>query len=198
MSIPSSFFPHTAYAEDQPFPYLILSTHVLSRGFQTGALFGSLAATYRHYSPRASTAIPRPSLSPNLIRSTGVGGVAGIALMVFGLEARMWGRERIEWEDRSWRLLENKGQVECDTFSAEGAVVGAGLVAWKQGLRASGWRMLAGGAGVGGLVGVLGYMGWRYGVKRGQWEEVAVKTLEEVNPVMPVIEGRGEGALGKE
>lgn len=33
----SELFPHTAYAEDQPFPYPTLTTHVLSRGFQSGA-----------------------------------------------------------------------------------------------------------------------------------------------------------------
>lgn len=110
----------------------------------------------------------------------------GIAFLAVGLEARMWGREHIEWQDRSWRLLENKGQLECDTSSAEGAVVGAGAVAWRQGFRQAGWRMLVGGAGLGGLAGVVGYMGWRYGVKGGKWEDAAVAVVEELNPAMPV------------
>lgn len=34
--------------------------------------------------------------------------------MAVAVPARMWGREEIEWQDRSWRLLENKGQVEWE------------------------------------------------------------------------------------
>ena len=100
----------------------------------------------------------------------------------------MWGRERIEWQDRSWRLLGNKGQVECDTFSAVMSVAGSGAVAWKEGVRGSRGNLvrIVGGAGVGGLLGVVGYMGWRYGVKRGKWEDAAKAVAEEVNPAMPV------------
>ena len=179
MSIPSAYFPHAAYAEDQPLSHLILATHVLSRGFQTGALLGPLIGTVRNVYNRRT--IPSGSV---LLRSSGYGGAVGVALMVVGLGARMWGREKIEWQDRSWRLLENKGQIECDTFSAEGAVAGAGLVAWRTGMQA-GWRMLLGGAGAGGLVGVVGYMGWRYGINGGQWGDAAVAVAEELNPTMP-------------
>lgn len=101
----------------------------------------------------------------------------------------MWGREEIEWQDRSWRLLENRGQVECDVFSAVGAVAGAGVVAgrgWRGMVGEAGWRGMVGGAGLGGLLGVVGYMGWRYGVKRGEWGEVVGKVVEEANPAMSV------------
>ena len=157
MSIPSAYFPHGAYAEDQTLSHLILATHVLSRGFQTGALFGPLIGTARHFYSRRT--IPSWSV---LLRSSGYGGAVGVAFVTVGLGVRMWGREKIEWQDRSWRLLENKGQIECDTFSAGGAIAGAGLVAWRAGTQA-GWRMLFGGAGAGGLVGVVGYMGGRFG-----------------------------------
>ena len=188
MSFPSAvFLPHPAYAEDQHLSRLILGTHVLSRGFQTGALFGSLVGTARHlYTHRTTTA-----LLPTLLRSSGTGGAIGVALMVVGLEARMWGREEIEWQDRSWRLLENKGQVECDTFSALGAVAGTGIVAARTGIRQAGWKMLVGGGGVGGLLGVVGYMGWRYGVKGGKWEDAVIAVAEEVNPAMPVEDAKG-------
>lgn len=192
MSVPSRFFPHPPYAEDQPLSKLILSTHVLSRGFQTGALFGALTGTVRHIYTRPTTT----TLLSALLRSSGVGGAIGIAFLAVGLEARMWGREHIEWQDRSWRLLENKGQVECDTFSAEGAIVGAGAVAWRQGFRQAGWRILVGGAGLGGLAGVVGYMGWRYGVKSGKWEDAALAVAEELNPAMPVDSGR-DGIIKK-
>ena len=189
MSIPTSFFPHPTYAEDQPLDHTILTVHVLSRGFQTGAIFGSLVGIGRHlYNRPAST-----TLLSSLLRSTGVGGVYGIAFMAVGLGVRMWGREKIEWQDRSWRLLENKGQVECDTFSAVGAIAGAGMVALRQNLRQAGWRALVGGAGLGGTMGVVGYMAWRYGVKGGKWDEAAVAVAEELNPAMPIKE---EGKSG--
>jgi len=188
MAIPTHYLAHPAYAEDQPHSHLILTTHCLSRGFQSGALFGSIFGTARHiYAHRTTTA-----LIPSLLRSTGVGGAIGVACMAVAVPARMWGREEIEWQDRSWRLLENKGQVECDAFSAVGAVAGAGEVAWRKGF---GWRALMGGAGLGGLVGVVGYMGWRYGYKRGEWEEAVVKVAEEINPAMPVEGKRKEEAI---
>lgn len=103
----------------------------------------------------------------------------------------MWGREKIEWQDRAWRLLENKGQVECDDFAAGGAVVGLLGAGWGMRGVGLGWRGVVGGAGVGSLVGVMGYMGWRYGVKRRQWEEAVEKAVEEVNPAMPVLDEKG-------
>ena len=85
----------------------------------------------------------------------------------------MWGREEIEWKDRSWRLLENKGQLEVDTWSAAG--VGAGTIAlvtssWGRG---AGWRVQVGSCGMGATVGMLGYMIWRHGIKGGKWEDEA-------------------------
>ena len=187
----SIFFPHTAYAEDQPLSHLILITHVLDRGFQTGALFGSLYGAARHVYLRRR-ALTAASIGPRVLRSAGIGGAVGIPTLALATAIRMWGREQIEWQDRSWRLLENKGQVECDTFATEGMVVGSAAVAWRHGLGSAGWRMLVGGAGLGSLVGVVGYMGWRYGVKGGKWEEAVEMVVEEVNPVMPVQAGKGE------
>lgn len=87
--------------------------------------------------------------------------------------------------------------MECDVYSAGGAVVGAGTVAVGErrgavaaarnggmvGGMVGGWR---------GVVGVVEYLGWRYGVKRGEWEEVVAKVRGEVNPGMPVVGKKGE------
>ena len=126
-----------------------------------------------------------------MLRSAGVGGAVGVAALAVATGIRMWGREKIEWQDRAWRLLENKGQVECDTFAAEGGVGGVAAVAWRHGVTTAGWRTLVGGAGLGSLMGVIGYMGWRYGVKGGKWEEAVEMVAEEVNPAMPAQAGKG-------
>lgn len=81
----------------------------------------------------------------------------------------MRGKEPIEWQDRSWRLLYNKGQVECDDWTYAGMVTGGATAALKG--SHLGWRGVAGGVGAGSVVGMLGYMGWRYGVKGGKFEE---------------------------
>jgi hypothetical protein len=81
----------------------------------------------------------------------------------------MWGREEIEWQDRSWRLTQNKGQVECDDWTYGSMLAAAAAVAWKG--KGLGWRGAVGGVGAGSVIGTLGYMGWRYGVKGGKFEE---------------------------
>ena len=94
--------------------------------------------------------------------------------MVPGMLMQMHGREEIEWGDRSWRLLENKGQVEVDDWSLAGTAAGA-IAAARRGAdqavgRATFWRIV-GASGAGSMAGVLGYMAWRYGVHGGKWPE---------------------------
>lgn len=194
----SRFFPHTQYAEDQPLSRTILITHVLFRGFQSGAGIGATTGAVKALltwrasrsalaaNPASSTTTtatstlstagraiassissqPQPLKSALILRSTGTGALIGTGLMVVGLPFRMKGREDIEWSDRSWRLLQNAGQVECDDWSAIGTVVGAAAA-----LRSSGSipRRLLGGAGVGSFFSIGGYMIWRYGVNGGKF-----------------------------
>ena len=155
--IMSSAFPHTSYAEDQPLSTVILTTHVLDRGFQSGALLGLLYGAGRSIFSRGVTNNPA-FLSIPLLRSTGVGGAVGVGLMIVGLPIRMWGREEIEWKDRAWRLQENRGQLEGDKYSTTGTVAGLAVAASSNSIRKSGLRPVLGGAGVGSLIGVIGYM----------------------------------------
>lgn len=79
----------------------------------------------------------------------------------------MWGREEIEWKDRSWRLRENPGQLEVDNWSGLASLAG---VAWT--LKPSSAHPLSvarvvGGGSMGSAAGVVGYIIWRYGVRRG-------------------------------
>lgn len=88
------------------------------------------------------------------------------------LPMMMRGKEEIEWQDRAWRLLANRGQVEVDEWSLCG--VGAGVVglmwARKRGPDLKGWRRavrVVGGAGLGSLAGIGGLFLWRTMVPRG-------------------------------
>ncbi len=180
----SRFFPHPPYAEDQPYAYTILTTHVLHRGIQAGALLGATAglsySTYRYFRPAATAtaatttassaaAMPqkfRALILPTTLRSTGIGATFGLSLIAIGLEARMWGREEIEWQDRAWRLLENEGQVSVDDWSLGGmavGVVGLALLAARRGAVAIKRRPMAvvGAAGLGSLAGTVGSVEWR-------------------------------------
>lgn len=162
----SRFFPHTTYAEDQPLSTTILTTHVLHRAFQSGVTIGLIAETLRP--------IVRPGGgSRHFLLASGRGGVIGTSLMAVGLPLYMWGQTDIQWRDRSWRLLENPGQLETDDWCILGSVVGAGLAAARVGSTATGGAKamkIVGGAGIGNMAGVLGYMIWRYGVRGGKFE----------------------------
>jgi hypothetical protein len=104
----------------------------------------------------------------------------------------MWGRETIEWQDRSWRLLENKGQVETDdwTYAGMAAAGGAALVttvraggvplAERPAVAAMGWRGTVGAMGLGSVGGMMGYFVWRYGVNGGKFPEKLPKKKERV------------------
>lgn len=169
----SPIWTHPPYAEDQLHSTPILITHVLFRGFQTGAMIGPALGSLRYALPLIRTTSPaRASLVSVLLRSTGTGAVVGTVLAGVGLVSRMWGREEIEWKDRAWRLLENRGQVEVDKWSVVGVVLGGMEWVWRTGGVGGGrWRRRIGSLGMGSTAGVLGYMVWRHGVHGGKWEE---------------------------
>lgn len=71
----------------------------------------------------------------------------------------MWGREDIEWQDRSWRLMSNSSQLKVDDWTYSGiltAVVAAGAIRRLSGV---GPRGVIGVAGLGSVVGTVGYFG---------------------------------------
>lgn len=158
----SRFFPHTAYAEDQPLPHTILTTHVLYRGFQSGCAVGVLAGISRAVTAHGFRgAISAPTNLQTIVRSAGYGSAVGTILLATALPLRMYGRERIEWQDRSWRLLENRGQLAADDWSTVGMLAGLGTFAVQKPATVSvGWKGVLGRAGLGSLGGVLGYLVW--------------------------------------
>ncbi|KAI1367443.1 hypothetical protein F5Y08DRAFT_298529 [Xylaria arbuscula] len=168
----SRYFPHPAYAEDQPLARTILTTHVETRAVTTGAIIGAGIFGAREAIQRIrKTAVPNAlATTPGLQRFLLVAGKSTlwtIAISSAGLVGRMWGREEIEWRDRSWRLLESKGQVETDDWSYGGML--AGLAATALLKRPVGPVATIGSIGSGSAVGVIGYMGWRYGLHGGKF-----------------------------
>ncbi|KAM0477574.1 hypothetical protein ACHAPX_005888 [Trichoderma viride] len=170
----SRYFPHTPYAEDQPLSHTILVTHVLTRAVTTGSIIGLAITGIRQSIPRWRHPGPLPerlllSVSRNTLITTAlVGGI--------GIPARMWGREPIEWQDRSWRLMENRGQLETDdwTYASMGAaVLATGLMRIRGagGPAKLGYHGVVGAAGLGSVGGMIGYMVWRYGINGGKFVE---------------------------
>ena len=114
------FLPHTPYAEDQPYAKTLLTFHVLRAGATAGALTSLLTATLStvYFGPRTLA-----GLYPRVLLHSARGTTIGTVLAGLALGGRMYGREDIEWKDRSWRLLENKGQVEVDNWILLGAAI---------------------------------------------------------------------------
>lgn len=164
----SKYWPHTPYAEEQPLSRTILYTHVLVRGMQTGAIVGPPIGLLANLVRRK----PLTPFMPFFLRSSAMGVAVTSASMMVGLPVRMWDQEEIQWKDRSWRILENKGQMECDNWTYGGMFGG---LLWS-GLNsdALGWRGLVGRVGFGSALGTAGYMGYRYGYKGGWEEEIVV------------------------
>lgn len=159
----TSLFPHPPYAEDQPSSHAILYLHVIRASAMTATFLSVpltglsvLISRLRQQPAPPTTLLTR--LLVNSARGVVVGTVAG-AVMTWG---RMRGREEVEWQDRSWRLLENKGEVDTDWETVAGTGVGAvaGAVAARRGVVPVGvGRAALGGAGMGLGSGVLFMVG---------------------------------------
>ena len=161
----SSLLPQAEYAEDQRFSKTILTTHVLYRGLQTGAVIGTGVGAVRALRLFRQS-VPRPLVGQLLLRSIGVGGVTGVGLMAVALPLRMMGREEVEWQDRSYRLLANKYQEQVDDWTLVGSALGAASVTASGAVRNPGvWKALLGGVGAGNLAGLAGLMIWRLMVR---------------------------------
>ncbi|KIW03177.1 uncharacterized protein PV09_05404 [Verruconis gallopava] len=164
----TSLFPRSEYAEDQQYAKTILRFHCWLRGLTTGAIVAVPTAA-------ASTLIWGPTSLPvfnnRLLVHSFRGTVAGLVFGAVAVEGRMFGRSDIEWKDRSYRLLANKGQIEVDNWTLIGGAIG-GLLGARRGLipLSLSQRVLAG-VGLGNVGGTLGYVGWRYGVNGGKWPE---------------------------
>lgn len=83
----------------------------------------------------------------------------------------MRGREHVEWQDRAWRLLANRGQVAVDAWTVGGMLLGGGYGAVLARTRPLGATGVLGASGLGGALGVAGYCVWRCGMGGGKWDD---------------------------
>lgn len=154
----TSLFPHPPYAEDQPYARSILYLHVMRASAMSFSFFSlaqfpaSLAAArYR------KTPINYNAILARTLKTTGRGLAAGTAAGAIMTWGRMRGREDIEWKDRSWRILENSGEVTTDWValgSATGGAVAALIVARRGRINMPVGSAVLGGTGAGMAVGV--------------------------------------------
>lgn len=141
--------PHPTHAEDQPYARTILYLHVMRASAMCFSFFSLaqfpaslIAARYNKRPIDYSVILART------LKTTGRGlllGTAAGAVMTWG---RMRGREEIEWKDRSWRILENDGEIQTDWASLGSA--SAGAVAALMAVRRGRISMPVGGAVLGG------------------------------------------------
>lgn len=136
MLVVDAIFPRATYAEDQQHAHAVLTTHVMHRAINLGAVVGlgmySIRAARTRILQRSPTPQhPQPLLkhgalhAPGLLRTVAGSTMWTCGFLAIGLAGRMWGRELIEWQDRSWRLLGHSTQRNVDRWSAAGGAVGS-------------------------------------------------------------------------
>ena len=131
------------------------------RGFQSGAAVGA-AVGFVGSAKLWRNSAPAYTISRTILSSTGIGAVFSTAMMAVILPLHMRGREEIEWKDRSWRLLENKGQVSVDNWGLAGSNAGAAIIiaTWKPS-KMLGRRPFWGAVGLGNVAAIVGYLVWK-------------------------------------
>jgi hypothetical protein len=164
----TTLFPKSDYAEDQQYAKTILRFHCWLRGLNMGAIIAIPTAA-------ASTLIWGPRILPvfnsRLVIHSFRGTLWGSVFGILAVEGRMFGRDDIEWKDRSYRLLANRGQVEVDDWTLIGGTLGAVFAVRRGRASATVTQKLLAGTGLGTVAGTLGYMSWRYGLNGGKWPE---------------------------
>lgn len=123
-------FTTTDAAEELTSAKAVLTIHVVHRGYNLGTFVGlgsALAVTavkaIRGTTPKLVAGLLSPTVG-RLLRYSARGSLGGLAFGALAVTGRMWGRDLIEWQDRSWRLLNHAGQTQTDHWSLAGMAVG--------------------------------------------------------------------------
>ncbi|KAG9185163.1 hypothetical protein G6011_07707 [Alternaria panax] len=154
----TSLFPHPQYAKDQPYASSILYLHVMRASAMSFSFFSLLHFPFFIIAARScKIPVQYNMILSRTLKAAGRGLVLGTAAGAFMTWGRMRDREEIEWKNRSWRILENNGEVKTDwiTLGAAGGGAVATMFAARRGsLPLSMGRAVLGGAGVGMTSGV--------------------------------------------
>lgn len=129
------FIRPSAAAEDLSYSRLILGVHVIHRGYNMWSFIGigsaigvgawkTIRSNQNISTTQKITSTSNPFLQ-RILRYSARGSLFGLVFGTIALTGQMWGRETIEWQDRSWRLLSNPTQNQTDHWSLAGAAIGA-------------------------------------------------------------------------
>ncbi|ORY40476.1 hypothetical protein BCR33DRAFT_719454 [Rhizoclosmatium globosum] len=78
----------------------------------------------------------------------------------------------IEWQDRAWRILQNKGQNEIDVWSAAGATAGFTLFGLTTGKKGGFLVRSLGGVGLGSVIGIASLFAYKKADEFGYVDEL--------------------------
>jgi hypothetical protein len=152
-----ALFRQAPYAEDQTDAHSILYLHVVRASTMSFAFISLLRFPISIVRARYSKIpVMMSALTSKILRSSGRAGALGAAVGALATWGRMRGREEIEWQDRAWRIIGNKGENQTDwaTMGGVGAGAVAGIVAARRGvIPASLGSAMGGGAAAGSAVG---------------------------------------------
>jgi hypothetical protein len=152
-----SLFRQAPYAEDQTNAHSILYLHVIrasTMSFAFISLFQFPISLVRARYTKAT--INMSALAARTLQSSGRAGALGVAVGVLATWGRMRGKEVIEWQDRAWRILGNRGENQTDWVTMGGVSAGAvaSVVAARRGvIPSSVGSVMGGGAAAGSAVG---------------------------------------------
>ncbi|KAF7556459.1 hypothetical protein G7Z17_g1467 [Cylindrodendrum hubeiense] len=159
----SRLFPHPPYAEDQPLPRTFMTVHILTRAVVSGSLLATVIVGAGQLIP--SRRRPLPQFTTRLLRASFATTLVTMGLSEAFLLYHMRGKEEIEWQDRSWRLLDSDTQRGIDDWTYVGMAAGPAVVLASKGT-ALGLVATLGAGGLGANVGVMGYLAWKFGIRK--------------------------------
>lgn len=100
-------------------------------------------------------AILQQPFTKSLVSASSKGVLIGCAIGGIATTLMMYSKEKIEWQDRSWRLLSNAGQNNADVWSLGGMIIGGALgTVVSRKFKISLTKGIAGSAGLGCLTGL--------------------------------------------
>jgi hypothetical protein len=117
------YFEQSETAEGQQNAEAILYIHCAHKGMQFGAGLGTVLGVLIHLFGFRPGSRPISTLS-------NIGAMTGPLASMGLCYGKMRGKDKIEWQDRAWRLQRNQRQNTVDQFS-EGALLGGLLMARK-------------------------------------------------------------------